>query len=137
MTTAELLSQLEGQLDRSLLGEIKELAVLAYRDHLTGLPNRRALERDIEALKWERREYALLMIDLDHFKRVNDEYGHDAGDETLRHAAKRLGARLRASDRLYRFGGDEFAILLRASDVCDACFASSANYGLRGCRLST
>uniref|UniRef100_UPI0038F5DCAD GGDEF domain-containing protein n=1 Tax=Streptomyces europaeiscabiei TaxID=146819 RepID=UPI0038F5DCAD len=60
------------------------------------------------------------MLDLDHFKQVNDRYGHLAGDARLRHAAQRIQQRLRSSDLLARFGGEEFVILLDSTDLTGA-----------------
>lgn len=89
---------------------------LAYYDVLTGLPNRRflleRLQHAVIAYSRNRREAALILIDIDHFNRVNDAYGHDAGDQLLRQMALRLKACLRESDTIARPGGDEFLILL-------------------------
>ena len=100
---------------------------LAHHDALTGLPNRLAFMAQIEQLMAAAREsrepLALLFIDLDHFKRVNDSLGHLAGDALLQTVAERIGAVLRASDVVARFGGDEFMVLLgggpREEDVAD------------------
>ncbi|MBT0571392.1 EAL domain-containing protein [Curvibacter sp. CHRR-16] len=85
-------------------------------DALTGLPNRRMLrDRWEQAVKSHKRSghgLALLILDLDHFKEVNDNLGHAVGDQLLVAASKRIGACLRASDTLARMGGDEFAIIL-------------------------
>jgi len=89
---------------------------LAHHDYLTGLPNRALLvERATQALVLARRyqrQMAVIFIDLDRFKPINDEYGHDAGDTVLRAIAKRLQAIVRTSDTVCRQGGDEFVILL-------------------------
>lgn len=96
----------------------REIERLAFSDELTGLPNRRLLlDRLQHAMARERREGcygALLFIDLDHFKAVNDSLGHPAGDALLREVSRRLGLCLRAQDTLARIGGDEFVILLEA-----------------------
>lgn len=93
-----------------------EIRRLAYYDPLTGLPNRRLLlERLARAMvvsERQRRHGALLFIDLDHFKQLNDSLGHDAGDELLQQVASRLLAAARLSDTVARFGGDEFVLLL-------------------------
>ena len=81
--------------------------VLAYHDGLTGLPGRRALN---EALERVGGAYAIAMVDVDHFKRFNDTYGHEVGDEVLRAVAARLKDALPAG-RVFRYGGEEFAIL--------------------------
>jgi diguanylate cyclase (GGDEF)-like protein len=89
---------------------------LAEEDELTGLPNRRAflaaLRRIFAGEGAVARRAALLMFDLDGFKRINDTLGHDAGDAALRETAARLRSGLRAGDSLARFGGDEFVALL-------------------------
>ncbi len=93
----------------------KRLAFLAHHDALTGLANRALLHDRIElALTRVRRgeEVAVLFLDLDHFKSVNDTFGHATGDELLRIVAGRLRSGLRETDTIARLGGDEFAILL-------------------------
>jgi diguanylate cyclase (GGDEF)-like protein/PAS domain S-box-containing protein len=89
---------------------------LAHHDPLTGLPNRALLfssiERAIGLARREGRAVALLMLDLDHFKDVNDSFGHRAGDELLKRVSAIIHSRLRESDLLCRLGGDEFAVLL-------------------------
>ncbi len=88
----------------------------ALTDPLTGLPNRRAFEETLEREVHRARRYghtfALLMVDLNGFKRINDTYGHVQGDVVLRQAAQALRSALRDSDFLARYGGDEFVILL-------------------------
>ncbi|HST82623.1 MAG TPA: diguanylate cyclase [Kineosporiaceae bacterium] len=88
----------------------------AHTDALTGLPNRLALTQDLEQIHRhsERygRSYCLAMCDVDFFKRYNDTYGHLAGDEALRQVARTLQGGLRDGDRVYRFGGEEFLIVL-------------------------
>lgn len=98
---------------------------LADLDALTRLPNRRRFEGDMQA-EWDRcrrygRPMCLVMIDLDHFKTLNDEHGHLFGDEVLRGAAEALVGALRTSDTAYRYGGEEFAVLLRETGLEDAC----------------
>jgi diguanylate cyclase (GGDEF)-like protein/PAS domain S-box-containing protein len=93
-----------------------QLRELALRDPLTGLYNRRhfetELDRQLALAKRTGQPGAVLMIDLDHFKEVNDTFGHEAGDELLRGVATVLEDRLRSSDLLARVGGDEFAAIL-------------------------
>ncbi|MGY1739124.1 MULTISPECIES: putative bifunctional diguanylate cyclase/phosphodiesterase [unclassified Blastococcus] len=89
-------------------------------DELTGLPNRRALleaAQDAVVTATAARPAALLLLDLDGFKEVNDSLGHSAGDELLRQIGPRLRRALRADDLLARLGGDEFAVLLPAADT--------------------
>ena len=85
---------------------------LAHTDPLTGLHNRRALYDRIEALLAASAPCALLLLDLDHFKRVNDEHGHLVGDLALQHVARTLQAHVRAEDTVARWGGEEFLVLL-------------------------
>ncbi|MBA2638515.1 MAG: diguanylate cyclase [Nocardioidaceae bacterium] len=93
-------------------------------DALTRLPNRRRLEPDLEA-EWERsrrygRALSFAMIDLDHFKRLNDEHGHPVGDTVLRAVAAAITATLRITDSAYRYGGEEIGVLLRETDLAEA-----------------
>jgi diguanylate cyclase (GGDEF)-like protein len=88
----------------------------AYHDSLTGLPNRASFAEHLdEAMRRAKRAgwpLALLFLDLDNFKRVNDSLGHDAGDRLLRVAAERIRRAVREADMLFRMGGDEFTVLL-------------------------
>ncbi|WP_243830766.1 sensor domain-containing diguanylate cyclase [Thiohalophilus thiocyanatoxydans] len=98
---------------------------IANKDPLTGLGNRRALEEAFDSLKIQLRStdkpVFLLMIDLDHFKEINDEYGHDAGDYILQHLARILSLLCRPEDICIRYGGEEFAVLTRMDNVEQAC----------------
>lgn len=104
----------------------QQLAYLAEHDTLTGLANRRLLEEALQDKSARAREallqhgevprFALLTVDLDHFKDVNDSYGHPAGDEVLVEVAQRLLQLRRHGDLLCRTGGDEFAVLMRGLD---------------------
>lgn len=91
---------------------------LAWHDVLTGLPNRAAFDRALYALSPEDLNgAALLLVDLDRFKAVNDQHGHAAGDTLLREVAIRMRDALRPDDLACRLGGDEFAVLLRGADA--------------------
>jgi diguanylate cyclase len=87
----------------------------AFHDHLTGLPNQRLFEdrlaAAIEQAQFNNTRTALLMVDLDGFKFINDTHGHDVGDELLRHIAQNLRGAIRSPDTLARLGGDEFIII--------------------------
>jgi diguanylate cyclase (GGDEF)-like protein len=108
-----ILTLLEDQISRS--------DYLAYHDELTGLPNRRLLDDRLQqAIIHARRnghQVAVLLIDLDRFKEINDTYGHRIGDIVLREVVVRLASRMRAADTLARSGGDEFTVI---SEVTDA-----------------
>ena len=101
---------------RDLESRLSELSQIAYCDALTNLPNRRHLEERLrEALRlWEeeRRSFIGAMGDIDFFKNVNDSYGHDVGDQVLKEVAGVLSRKLRSSDIVGRWGGEEFLILL-------------------------
>jgi two-component system, cell cycle response regulator len=102
----------------------QRLAEHASTDPLTGLSNRRHIEPQLlgettRALR-HRATFSILMADLDHFKLVNDRYGHDVGDEVLREVARRIRSLLRTEDRPARWGGEEFLILLTDTDADQA-----------------
>jgi len=106
-----------------------ELDRLALADPLTGLPNRTLLRDRLRlALRSAQRgngRVGVLFLDLDDFKQVNDDYGHQAGDSVLRDVSARIASTLRGSDTLGRMGGDEFAIVLRTASA-DAASAVAA-----------
>lgn len=93
----------------------------AFTDHLSGLPNRRRLERQLEQEITRTVRYghpfSLLMFDIDNFKKVNDTFGHDAGDEVIRVLAKTFQAGIRGIDLAARIGGEEFAIILTETPI--------------------
>ncbi len=97
---------------------------LANQDALTGLPNRRQIEQALgTAISQSNRNnvpFAALMIDIDHFKRLNDTFGHPLGDEVLRQVATRLREQLRAGNTLGRWGGEEFMVIAPYSDLGEA-----------------
>ncbi len=94
----------------------KKLAELAHCDNLTGLPNRRMLkqrlEQSVRSAARNQSQTALIFIDVDYFKNINDSYGHEVGDHVLIELSQRLSTPLRADDTLARIGGDEFVVLL-------------------------
>jgi diguanylate cyclase (GGDEF)-like protein len=106
---------------------MQELQREASEDPLTGLKNRRRFEEDLQlAMARARRERttgAVLMLDLDHFKEVNDNHGHPAGDQLIKEVANVLRGRSRASDTLARLGGDEFAVVLPRCTPAEALLA--------------
>ncbi|HEV3478622.1 MAG TPA: sensor domain-containing diguanylate cyclase [Gaiellaceae bacterium] len=103
---------------------LARLETSARTDDLTGLPNRRAWEhelpRELARAKRERRSVCVAMLDLDCFKRFNDERGHQAGDRLLKQATAAWCSQLRSSDMLARYGGEEFALLLPGCTLSDA-----------------
>lgn len=100
-----------------------QLEELASQDALTGLPNRRMLERAMTRQIDERRDHerlnGLIILDVDHFKEVNDLFGHAAGDAALADLATILRFELRSGDEVFRFGGEEFVVLLRVESLAD------------------
>jgi len=101
-----------------------QLEYQALHDALTGLPNRTLLadrlEQAIRTAKRERKQLALVIMDLDHFKEINDTLGHENGDRVLKDVAHRMKKVLRSSDTVARLGGDEFAVLLPSADLAHA-----------------
>jgi diguanylate cyclase (GGDEF)-like protein len=115
----EMLESVNASLRRTiakLQGEITVTRRLAYHDALTGLPNRHLLrdrlEQGARRAAREGRSIALLLLDLDRFKAVNDSLGHEAGDQLLREVAWRLQGCTRGADTVCRWGGDEFIVML-------------------------
>jgi two-component system cell cycle response regulator len=105
-----------------------ELLGLSLTDPLTGLGNRRRMEEDLARTdaraRRTQRSFAVTLFDVDHFKLYNDHYGHPAGDEVLRQVAHCLRAVLRQGDTLYRYGGEEFLLILPECGLSDAMIAS-------------
>jgi len=105
----------------SLADKNRELWTLAHHDPLTGIFNRRAFDDDWHAMRRTHGDsmpgVAFLLFDCDHFKAINDTYGHQAGDQVLRGLSESLRSALREGDRLYRLGGDEFATVLFSADT--------------------
>jgi diguanylate cyclase (GGDEF)-like protein len=127
------------ELHNSLEQSSRDFYDQAHHDALTGTYNRRAFEedwRDSDMLdRWE--ECALLLFDCDHFKAINDTYGHAVGDEVIKAIAQCLESSLRTDDILYRLGGDEFATILpntsrdRAKAVADRCLEQVLGHDFR------
>ncbi len=117
LTSAEI--QLKQQ-----AAEIEDCLSRSLTDALTGLPNRRALDDDLERrlAGWHRRgaPLSIILIDLDRFKSINDTYGHTAGDQVLQQAAQLLKSSFREMDLVARFGGEEFAVVLPNTVGVDA-----------------
>lgn len=98
-----------------------ELLKLSYTDKLTSIPNRRffqeELERQVERFSTEGTKFSLLMVDIDHFKKVNDTFGHLVGDRVLIQLAEILTEEVRSEDQVARLGGEEFVVILPDTDA--------------------
>lgn len=139
LLTSVLDARLEARtadLARSLTQANRELTQLALHDTLTGLPNRMLLADRIEQAMSKVQEqggcFALMFIDLDGFKPVNDAFGHHMGDQLLREVGLRLREDMRSQDTLARIGGDEFVLLVRLSEPNDALNVAARQVGLIG-----
>lgn len=121
---AEALAVSEERL-RTISSLHEQLQEQALCDPLTGLFNRRYLDeffgRELARAQREHSPIALALIDLDHFKRLNDEHGHLAGDDVLKGVAQLLLMNLRSSDAVFRIGGEEFLLILPGADASEAC----------------
>lgn len=115
---------LSSKISRELDQKSQQLQHMALHDNLTGLPNRTLLnDRMEQALLQSSRHnqaFALFLLDLDHFKEVNDTLGHHFGDELLKMVSERLSDSIRDNDSIARLGGDEFAVLLPQTDIAGA-----------------
>ena len=113
-----------------LLSQSQALEELIYADSLTGLYNRRFLHRELAVLvaaaRRHERDLAVVLVDIDNFKTINDTLGHLAGDRVLVEVASRLESRLRESDYLGRFGGEEFLALLPDTPAANAAVVAEA-----------
>ncbi|MFP6850547.1 MAG: histidine kinase N-terminal 7TM domain-containing protein [Pseudomonas sp.] len=120
---AEALALSEERL-RTITSLHEQLQEQALCDPLTGLYNRRYLDeffaRELALAQRERSPIALALIDLDHFKQLNDEHGHLEGDDVLKGVAQHLLENLRSSDAVFRIGGEEFLLILPRADACEA-----------------
>src|SRR3954469_24769235 len=121
------LEQAEKQLAEQA-AEIKAHESEARTDSLTGLSNRRAFDDEMKRrlAEWKRKNTpcTLVMLDIDFFKKFNDTHGHQVGDEVLRQVAKVLAAQSREMDLPCRYGGEEFAVILPATDAAKACIVA-------------
>lgn len=122
-----VLEELQCRIDNNIetLKQLKRLRHLAERDHLTNLPNRRSFFDKTKSMMAElhksKAKGALAIVDIDHFKKINDTYGHDAGDRTLKNIAALLGDMCEKGKHLAaRIGGEEFAIFLKDLDAAQA-----------------
>lgn len=153
-----LLSLQKDVLARQLSDSLARMAMQATTDPLTGRANRRAVDDELQRqqLQFERTRtpFAVLLLDIDHFKQVNDRHGHGIGDEALKAFARRVAASLRPGDFLGRYGGEEFVVILPATPleqalqvaqrVCDAvaaqpllaqpCLPATVSIGVATCR---
>lgn len=112
------------EMQRQLMAAHEELSFQANHDHLTGLANRAAvlksLEQEIQRGRRQNTPVGVLVVDLDHFKRINDTHGHMGGDRALVEAAQRISSGIRSYDSVGRFGGEEFLIVLPGCDAATA-----------------
>lgn len=118
------------------------LEEISRTDYLTGILNRRAITKLLEEAKGkvssDELSFCTILVDLDHFKEINDKYGHDVGDRTLRHAVERLRHGIRENDLLGRWGGEEFLIMTPQTSLQEAQqLASRLCDNLAGSRVST
>lgn len=98
----------------------QQLTQTALTDSLTGLPNRRKLNEVLDGLASEERLFSLLVLDIDHFKSINDSYGHQTGDETLKRLTETVQGIIRERGECFRYGGEEFVLLLPDVDSLSA-----------------
>lgn len=119
-----LLTHANEELEKEVAQRTAQLEKLMLTDPLTGVGNRRfltkSLDEEVQRAQRYERPLCVIFLDLDHFKRINDTYGHAVGDIVLTRVSQRLGACLRACDKLGRFGGEEFVALLPEASLVEA-----------------
>lgn len=107
-----------------LMLDLEEMKREAHTDGLTGIANRKAFDESLRDAAMATMEggdcLSILLIDIDHFKRINDTYGHQAGDQVIRTLATALQQNVKGRDTTARYGGEEFAVILPATALCDA-----------------
>lgn len=112
------------RLEEQLIQAHQQMEILAMHDVITGLLNRRAIEEyaeaEFEIVSRKKKPLSVILLDIDHFKKVNDRFGHKFGDYTLQKVAKALAEDLRKYDRVGRWGGEEFILILPDSPLKDA-----------------
>jgi diguanylate cyclase (GGDEF)-like protein len=123
-TQREIIERLIKERTRELQDANAALKSLSLQDGLLGIGNRRAMEVDVSfthanALRYHR-PYSVALLDVDYFKLFNDHYGHQAGDDALKMVADTIQGSIRGSDRLYRYGGEEFLLLMPETSLADA-----------------
>ncbi|WP_026970547.1 GGDEF domain-containing protein [Aliagarivorans marinus] len=112
----EQLSSAQEEISK-LKDQLKQTEEQAMHDALTGIYNRRAFDLDYQQLLQHKREFAVIACDIDHFKAFNDNYGHVLGDQVLKVVAKRLNEGCREGMKVYRYGGEEFMVLMPDADL--------------------
>lgn len=117
---ADLLTKSVGMAIETIERNNQQLTQSALTDSLTGLANRRSLDKVLKAWSSEGRLFSLLVLDVDYFKSINDTYGHQMGDETLKMIAETICAVVRKNDFCFRYGGEEFVLLLPDTDSLSA-----------------
>ena len=128
--SSRVIDGLRLQLENATLAEdlkstLRHVELQAVTDALTGQLNRRALDvllqRNVDDAESRGFRFSILMLDVDHFKRINDTHGHPVGDQALRAVAERVTAQLRGGDSCARYGGEEFVVLLPGTSIAQAC----------------
>ena len=119
------LSRFERRRNEDLVAQLHDMATI---DGLTGVANRRTFEivlnREVERARRAHTSLALIVVDIDHFKRINDTYGHGVGDDVLRHVGQALQTGCRAIDLPARIGGEEFVVIAPGSTIAGATVAA-------------